>query len=80
MMVLLSYKQASQSSPKLIIVAPSDNANKEGYDILLIHQVANSALKNNHRKNIRSCKNFNKLVIILYKNGVDAMQACLTTP
>ena len=59
-MVLLSYKQASQPSPKLIIVASGINANNGGHEILLIHQVANSAHKHDHRKNIRSCKYFQK--------------------
>ena len=38
-MVLLPYKQASQPSPKLIIVASGINANHEGHEILLIHHV-----------------------------------------
>ena len=78
-MVLLPFKQTSQLSPKLIIVAQGVNTNNGWYEILLLHFVANSALKNNRRGNIRSCENFQNLVIILYNNGVVAMQACLIT-
>ena len=55
------------------------NANNGGLGSLMLDQVANSALKKDHRDNIWCCLNSLNVLIILYNNGVVAIQACPTT-
>ena len=63
-MLLLSYKQASQFSSMLIIVAPGVNANNWGHGMYFFHMVSSTALKDDSRKNMKSaCENFQNSVL-----------------